>query len=103
MRVNTRTHAASQVRIQMEATHALTTGVLESERSALTPIIWMTLDPCDAVPVHSRLHSREISRQSASAGICTSWFREEQLWGLKCSGYDLLAGSDVRRRLVRGE
>ena len=32
-----------------------------------------------------------------------SWSREEQLRGLKCSGYDLLARSDVRRRLVRDE
>ena len=31
--------------------------------------------------------------------MCTS-FREEQLRGLKCSGYDLLARSDVRKRLV---
>ena len=58
MRVNTRAHVAPQVRIEMEATHALTTGALESERSVLTPIYGQL-----SIPVMLYMCTRAFTRE----------------------------------------
>ena len=58
IRLNTRIHVAPQVRIEMKATHALTTGALDSERSVLTPIYGQL-----SIPVMLYMCTRAFTRE----------------------------------------
>ena len=61
-----------------------------------------SIPTCFAICTRAFTHERSPGNRRALA-YARPRFREEQLRGLKCSEYDLLARSDVRRRLVRGE